>query len=192
MTNELNSSELKPSELTNCPSKSEEAIDLLLDYSAGRLDAQRTLLLERHMDGCADCAHFRHEQAAVWQALDAWEPAPVSIDFNRRLWQRIDADASSPWYSKAGLRQLVDALRLASTKSAMKPAIPLAVALLAIAGGFLMDHPGARTVQPNLSDSSRVSISEADQVERTLDDIQLLHQFDFAGDEQAGKTAKTM
>ena len=39
---------------------------------------------------------FRSEQAAVWEALDVWEPAPVSVDFNRKLWRRIDAAAADP------------------------------------------------------------------------------------------------
>jgi hypothetical protein len=41
-----------------------------------------------------------------------------------------------------------------------------------IAAGFLLDHPGTRT------SATGVSVREADQVEQTLDDIQLLHQLD--------------
>ena len=86
-----------------CPLKSESSIaennlDLLLDYSAGRLDGEanqvRRMALEDHMTLCSDCSAFRVGQAEVWQALDAWEPEPVSMDFNRRLWQQIDAAAA--------------------------------------------------------------------------------------------------
>ena len=92
-----------------------------------------------------------------------WEPAPVSLDFNRRLWQRIDAAASAPWY-----KGLAEALRFAN----WKPVIPLTAAALVMAAGFLLDHPR------NGNQAQGVSVTEADQVEQTLDDIQLLRQFD--------------
>lgn len=145
-----------------CPLQSEETY-LLLDYSAGRLDAARAAILARHMETCPDCASFRKEQKTVWNALDAWEPAPVSMDFNRRLWQRIDAAAAAPWY-----QSLAESLRFAN----WKPVVPLTAAILVIAAGFLLDHPGAKNPVPG------VSAKEAAQVEQTLDDIQLLGQLD--------------
>jgi hypothetical protein len=142
-----------------CPVKTNEA-DLLLEYSAGRLDAPRAAGLEHHLKTCLQCASFLREQTAVWNALDLWEPAPVSLDFNRRLWQRIEA---TPWY--AGL---FEAIRFAN----WKPALPLSAALLMIAAGFMLDHPGRRKPVPG------VSVKEATQVEQALEDIQLLHQLD--------------
>ncbi len=153
----------------NCPLLREETADLLLDYSAGRLDASRAAMLERHMDGCAACNTFRLEQTAVWDALDAWKPMPVSIDFNRRLWQRIDAAANAPWY-----RSLADAMRFAN----WKPVLTLALAVLMIAGGFLLDHPGSPRPSNAPASVRGVSVTEADQLEQTLDDIQLLRQLD--------------
>jgi hypothetical protein len=150
-----------------CPLQTEET-DLLLDDSAGRLarrglNANRAALLAQHMEKCPACAAFRTQQKAVWDALDLWEPPPVSMDFNRRLWKRIDDAAAAPWYVN-----LAESLRLAN----WKPMLPLTAAILVIAGGFLLDHPGGKNATPG------VSVSEADQVEQTLDDIQLLHQLD--------------
>jgi hypothetical protein len=138
-----------------CPLLTGET-DLLLDYSAGRLPDRE---IANHAAGCPGCGRFVREQAMVWKALDAWEPAPVSMDFNRRLWQRIDAAAAVPWYRNFG--------------EIWKPAIPLTAAILVIAAGFLLDHPGAR--QPRVPG---VTVQEANQVEQTLDDIQLLDQLD--------------
>lgn len=152
----------------NCPLGSEETRDLLIDYSAGRLDTAAAAALDRHVENCADCGAFLREQAAVWNALDAWEPAPVSIDFNRRLWLRIDDAANAPWY-----RLLADSLRFAN----WKPAFPLALAVLAIAGGFLLDHQ-RRNAPASPATVQGVSFTEADQLEQTLDDIQLLRQLD--------------
>ena len=162
----------------NCPLQKPETSDILLDYAAGRLDAVRAVGLERHMAMCSRCAAFRMEQAAVWDALDAWHPAPVSMDFNRRLWHRIDT-ANVPWY-----RALAGSLRYSS----WKPAIPLAAAIMVVATGFLLDHPGAKVSPvPGVS----VSVTEADQVEQTLEDIQLLHQLDVATAPN-GTTSKRM
>ena len=168
-----------------CPLKSDETIEVLMDYTARTLDAVQSGLLERHMDQCLNCATFRDDQAAVWQALDAWEPAPVSMDFNRRLWQRIGEDQAAPWYTKIGFRNLGLQIR----GSAWKPALSVAAAVLVVATGFVLDHSGTRTGSPTTAVESRVTITEADQVERTLDDIQLLHQFDTAADgEPASRT----
>jgi anti-sigma factor RsiW len=156
-----------------CPLQTKETVDLLIDYSARRLDAAKTASLERHLETCEECAAFHVEQAAVWEALDAWEPLPVSADFNRRLWQRIDAVAAEPWY-----KSLATSMRFAN----WKPVLPLAAAVVVIAMGFVLDHPGDRVFSPGISGHSvteqSMSVKEADQVEQTLDDIQLLHQFD--------------
>ena len=132
------------------------------------------------MENCAACASFRTEQTAVWNALDLWEPAPVSMDFNRRLWQRIDVAAAAPWY-----RSLLDSVRLTN----WKPLIPLTAAILAIAGGFLLDHPSHDTPAPGVPVIG-VSVKEADQVEQTLDDIQLLQQLDAVAPPNGGNSKK--
>jgi hypothetical protein len=155
-----------------CPLRKEETAHLLLDYSAGRLDAVRVAVLQQHMESCADCAAFRLQQAAVWDAMDDWQPAPVSPDFNQRLWQRIEAGDSAPWYER-----LAESLRFAH----WKPVLPLTAAILMIAAGFLLDHPGGKiSVQSGSTVANSVSVTEADQVEQALDDIQLLRQLNAA------------
>ena len=148
----------------DCPLRTQSA-DLLLDYSAGRLDAAARAALERHMNFCQNCAVFGTDQASVWQALDLWEPMPVSQDFNRNLWRRIDAAAAIPWY-----RSLAQSLGFAN----WKPVLPLTAAIALIAAGFLLDHRG--TPRPD----GGFTLNEARQVEQTLEDIQLLGLFDQA------------
>ncbi len=152
-----------------CPLWHEDSADVLLDYSAGRLDKARAAALERHIETCDACAVFGVQQSALWSALDEWEPEPVSMDFNRRMWQKIDRLEAEPWY-----RRLADSLRL----GAWKPVIPLAAAVVLVATAFVMDHSGNIPVSPGVREANDVSITEVDQVERTLDDVQLLKQFD--------------
>jgi anti-sigma factor RsiW len=166
----------------NCPLKSEETIDVLLDYSTGRLDAARSTRFEQHRKTCAECATFLAGQTEVWQTLDAWQPEPVSLDFNRRLWQRIDVAAAAPWY-----RKLADSLSM----GAWKPALPLTAAVFLVGMAFMMDHRSPVQVAPANAAAYGVSVAEAQQLEETLDDIQLLRQLDAAtGSESAG--SKTM
>jgi len=165
----------------NCPMQSEDTAEILLGYAAGRLDRAGAAKLEMHLKTCAVCAEFCGEHQAMWSALDAWEPAPVSMGFNRGLWAKIDAAAAAPWYVRLG-----HGLRLGT----WKPVAPLAVAALVIAGGFLLDHPSGRTQAVSEKPVAAVSVAEAEQVEETLDDIQLLYQFESAA-EQA-QTQKQM
>jgi hypothetical protein len=159
-----------------CPLQAGQA-DLLLDDAAGTLarpglDAATVMALSAHMETCPDCLAFRAGQKTVWNALDLWEPVPVSQDFNRRLWQRIDAAAVAPWYTRLA----------GSLRESWKPLIPLTAAILVIAGGFLLDRPGASRPTHD------VTIIEADQVEQTLDDIQLLRQLDATATQNGSQT----
>lgn len=166
---------------TNCPTE-----DMLLDYIAGRLDRAQVSLFEAHAEHCARCAAMRMSQAAVWQSLDEWKPAPVSAGFNRELWRRIDADArQSSW-----TQELAAALQF----NFWKRLAPLAVAVALIVTGFVFDHAGkqAGTVQANSPASIVVTASEADQLDRALDDIQLLHEVDASAGADSAKPASSV
>ena len=78
-----------------CPMEAGGNADLLLDYAAGKLKADIREQLEQHMKICAACGEFVGAQSSVWQALDSWEPAEVSLDFDRRLYER-DRTAECP------------------------------------------------------------------------------------------------
>jgi uncharacterized Zn-binding protein involved in type VI secretion len=151
----------------NCPNE-----EVLLDYIAGRLDGAQASLFARHGDECARCGQLVAAQAAVWRSLDEWKPAPVSAGFNRELWRRIDADEeASSWR-----RDLGAALRF----DFWKRLAPLAVAL--VVTGYMLDHSGkpiARTGSGSVA-AFVVTASDADQLDRALDDLQLLHEADTA------------
>jgi anti-sigma factor RsiW len=168
----------------NCPLKAEDTFDVLLDYSAGKLDRNASARFERHIAACAECTAFVAGQSEVWKTLDVWEPQPVGMDFNRQLSRRIDAAAAAPWYTK-----LADSLRM----GAWKQAVPLAAAVVLVTTAFMMDHQTVVKVTPNTVGGSygasltNVSATEAEQLEQTLDDIQLMRQLDAAvGGESTG------
>jgi len=147
----------------NCPIKSQENTEWLIEYSADRLDKERTALVARHLETCPECARFVRAQRRVWDALGRWEAEPVSAGFDRRLYHRIDAQPAS-WMSRL-FRPLHPLWR---------PVVPLAAACLLIVAGVVLHAPKAVL---NPADSQvRIEKTSAEQVERTLDDMQMLRE----------------
>src|ERR1035441_8533117 len=81
----------------NCPMEARQGSELLLEYTAGRLEACEASALEAHLESCTRCREFARSQKMVWQALEAWEAEPVSMDFDRRLFARIERAPVSWW-----------------------------------------------------------------------------------------------
>jgi anti-sigma factor RsiW len=162
----------------NCPIKTQENADWLLEYSAGRLDHERASLVARHVETCQDCARFVRAQQAVWNALSQWEPEPVSADFDRRLYRTIKAKPVS-WINRI-FRPL---------QPLWRPVVPLAAACLLIVAGVVLHTPQATV---NTADSQvRVEKVEPEQVERTLDDMQMLRELTLAPSKE-DHTSKSM
>jgi anti-sigma factor RsiW len=167
----------------NCPTE-----DVLLDYIAGRLNVAQAAQFERHADRCAHCGELRAAQSMLWRSLDEWKPAPVSAGFNRELWRRIDADSVKTSWARAAFQF-----------SFWKRVAPLAVALALVVTGFVFDHSGKPVgvdagVQSALGAGAPivVTVGEADQLDRALDDIQLLHEVDAASHNAAKSDSGVM
>ena len=100
-----------------CPIETQENAELLLSYSARRLNPESTAILEAHMELCLACQEFRDGQRALWEALDQWEARPVSADFDRRLYRRIEEQDRMGWWTRVfgSMRPMF-----------LRPALPLA------------------------------------------------------------------
>ncbi len=149
-----------------CPLESRDNADVLLDYCARKLNPEMTATLERHMEVCPSCREFADAQRAVWKALDEWEAIPVSPDFNRRLYARIDREAASWW--QPVLRPFRPLLAIQGLPIA-------AAACLVIMAGLLLERPAEA---PDAGDTgTQVEAIQADQVDRALQDMELLRDF---------------
>jgi hypothetical protein len=139
---------------------------LLLSYSARKLNPESTAILEAHMEVCPQCREFRDGQRALWEALDQWEARPISADFNRRLYRKIEEQERLGWWGR---------IFGAGRPMFLRPALPLAAtACLVLAAGFIID-PG-RIVTPA---GETPQVREVEQVERTLEDMEMLRQFNL-------------
>ena len=146
---------------------------LLLDYAAGKLKADARAQMDRHMETCPACGQFAGAQQSVWQALDKWEPADVSLDFDRRLYARIDHDTS--WWARL-LRPL---------NPLWRHSVPIAAtAGVIIMAGLLMNRPAA--VPTPLPRTAEVEALQPEQLQSALDDMEMLRQFNQLVPDNAG------
>jgi anti-sigma factor RsiW len=151
----------------NCPTKRNEDAEILLDYCAQTLSPLRTAEFEVHLKQCADCSRLVEAQKEVWGALEAWTPAPVSINFDARLYARIAREQAAPAW-QLWLRRI---FQPALPYSLWKSAVPLAAACAVLAAGLAMRTPqAANSVQPQL----RVDKVDIEQVEQALEDFDIL------------------
>ena len=150
----------------NCPAKSIQSSEILLDYCARTLDSSQTAELEKHLAECADCSRFVDAQRDVWLALEQWTPQPVSPGFDARLYARIAGEQAAPAW-RTWLRRL---LQPPIPYALWKPAVPLAAACAVLAAGFFMHAPAPVDGTTKLH-AEKVDI---EQVEKTLEDFDLL------------------
>lgn len=151
--------------MMRCPIEAPENAELLLEYCARTLSPEVSAVLERHMEICPACREFAQGQQAVWQALDQWEAAPVSMDFDRRLYRRIEQ-------SKAWWDPLVRPFRALAAYRAV-PA--MAAVVLMVAAGVMLQHPNEAPA-PVQQDLAIVEV-QAEQVEQALDAMDMLSEF---------------
>jgi anti-sigma factor RsiW len=151
----------------NCPSANHNP-ELLVALAAGELTLDCVQELESHLAVCPACRSAATEQAAVWRSLDAWDAPPVSVDFNRRLYSRIEQGAGLSWFQR-----LAHAFRSMPLRQALPLSATAGLLLMAGLIAYNPIHPAPAAPNGN--------IVRANQVERTLDDIELLRQFNSAG-----------
>ena len=163
----------------NCPLETRDNAQQLLDYCSRKLDPQTTAILERHITVCPACREFAVQQKAVWEALDAWDAGPVPVDFDRRLYTRIDNDV--PWWH-AFFRPLT--LRWNVIASA-------AGVFVLLGAGLLLNRPTA-IAPPAPPEAAQVQPAavQPEQVERALDAMDMLAEFDSHVKSPAERNAK--
>ncbi len=147
-----------------CPIEGRNDPGLLLEYCARKLNPETSAKLALHISECPACSAWVHRQELVWQALDNWETPPVSDNFNRRLFSRIEAAERAPWWRRAFQSRLI-----------LRP-----VLAVALASGLVVAVFVTRPHVPGPRPSQAVETVDADRLERALDDVEMLQQLDGA------------
>ncbi len=160
----------------DCPAHDSGKSGIFVSYAAGTLSGVELEALERHLEVCAECRREAAAQREVWAALDVWTPAPVPPDFDSRLYERIAAEGSRRWWHFALRPEFSFRFRAAA---------PVAAACLTLLVALLLRAPQAprpAALPPAAAVSTAPVKIDADQVERSLDDIEMLKQMGFAAD----------
>jgi len=147
-----------------CPLETRDDREILVAYSCRTLNPGDTGRLETHLESCTACAEFVRGQLAVWEALDGWEAAPVSADFDRRLTARIAGQAS--WW---------DRLRGRLGMLLVYRALPATAVAALVVVGVLLERPSPPSIPKPTT--SPVEALQPDQVVRALDEMEVLDQF---------------
>ena len=150
----------------NCPIENREGAEIVLAYCAGKLDAGTSAILEEHIKICPACREFAERQQSVWKALDAWEAAPVSPDFDRRLYARIDQEVS-----------LWDLILRPFRPLLVRQGLPIAAAVgVVLMAGFLLDRPAGMSPASMQDTSAIVEPMAPDQAEPTLQEMEMMRE----------------
>jgi anti-sigma factor RsiW len=161
-----------------CPIETPEGKELLLAHSTERLEAGRSALLDEHIQACPACRAFVAAQDAVWSALDAWEAAPVSADFDRRLYERIEKEVS--WW---------DLLIRPFRPLMMRQGLPIAAAaVVLLVAGFLMQRPGGISLSsvPESAEVETAAPVAQEQAEHALQEMEMMREFNSLVRPEAG------
>jgi len=145
--------------MRECPLENANSAELIVAYGARTLDPEAEAAFERHMATCAHCRELATAQREVWSAMDAWTPAPISEDFDRKLYQRIATEEQGTWWQRA--------LR---ANWSWRPAMPVAAACAVLVAAFLLRSPAP---PPSPQSQNQPSL-EIEQVQHALDDIEML------------------
>jgi anti-sigma factor RsiW len=149
----------------------EKREERLLDYVSGSLDTQEAALFEKHLQTCAACSEFVTGQKSVWESLDLFEPAPVSAAFERRLYERI---AQTSWWGR-----LVAAVTVPFRAPAfLRQGLPLITAAAMLTAAVIVwERPSPAPPPPAALSAEADQPLQPDQVQRALDDMEMLREF---------------
>lgn len=155
----------------------------IIDYCAGRLTPEDKSVLREHLKVCAACKDTAQAQNEVWSALDVWVPPAVAGDFDARLYAKIDAYQRQSWW-----RRTLESL---SGTWSFTPAMPIAVACSVLVAAFLLNSSLPKHSPPtSVPQSSEIKI-DVQQIERALDDLDMITQLRGASPQAASEPLRS-
>ena len=165
----------------NCLYNNKNGTEILLDYGAGALDAERAAALEQHAAECSDCRALLAAQRYVWNALDEVGAPEVSPDFDARLYARIAREDANPSW-KRSVETWVRGF--APGGMSWKPVMACGAAAAVLAVGLMVRMPQLHESVSQVrteshseavhTDSVHTEVMNAEQVEVSLDDLEIL------------------
>lgn len=192
-----------------CPLKADDrrgeayrqASEAILAYGAGALPAVDTTAFRQHLNTCAECKQTIEAQREVWSALDSWTPneAPSNLpsnflpsNFDERLYARIGAYERQSGWSRVSSRVWRSVANAFSPGWSWKPIMPIAVACTALIVASLMNSPVPKHLPPPSVQQTSDTGVDLQQIERALDDLDMLKQFGLTSPQAGSKPLRTL
>ena len=146
----------------------EEVLEIIMDPRGGPSPgspARQEFLACLESDRTLQALYER--QQTVWESLDEWESVDPSLDFDRRLFAKIELAASKhPWYL--------------AIFPGFRPSFAVGLAALLIAAATMLPHrPGSGP--GGVEGTGLAAVEDAayvDGLHAALDDIEMLVEFD--------------
>ena len=164
-----------------CPIQNENP-EFLIGFAAGSLDAVAMQKMEAHIVACAECKGALAAQTAVWKALDSWEAMPVSLDFDAKLYARIERRQSTVW------GRLKTAILPAESWGNWRLSMSVATVFILLLGAFALRSPdGSFAFDDEEIAAVTLDSHEIEQAERVLEDVEMVASFtdDVKSDQKA-------
>ena len=158
-----------------CPKAIRGGEATLVAFVAGKVRGPDGARLRAHLEDCERCRDYVEGQRAIWQLLDDWQPELQNTNFNSDFASRLAHLPPEPWFVEIGRRVAARMLKPAFTFSAIAAVLAVSVYVRNpfVASGHTQFVPRTVASAPRV-----ISPVEAEQVDRAIDDMQLLHQLD--------------
>lgn len=156
-----------------CLYKNKRGTEILLDYCAGALAAERAEALEKHALECGECRALIAAQKRLWNLLDEVDAPEVSADFDAHLYARIAREDAGPAWKASWKKWLRG---FAPGGLSWKPLVAAAAVLaVGLAVGLTVHAPMIHMPESRSSSRQvRAESIDADRVEVTLEDLEML------------------
>lgn len=147
-------------------------IEMILDPSRRPLPGSREhQAFLAYLESSPECRTMYEQQEAVWEALEMWAPVEPSAGFDHSIYGRIPQRPmqSVRWWG--GL--------LAEWIGPWRPGLAAGLAALLLIAGMIVSYQPRAEVQSSATALSAGTESEyLEQIDQTLDDIEMLADFE--------------
>ncbi len=154
----------------------DEALERIIDPHGPPSDGGERREFEAWLERDAELREAFERQQALFGAMDAWRGAEPSVGFDRGVYARIEAEQAR----RSGWR--------AWLIPSWKPAMAAGMAAAAVLVGMFAWQPAAEAPEPQQYAVKTLPAHDAaylEEIDRALDDMEMLADFDAFLDENA-------
>ncbi len=148
--------------------------EIVLNFCTRKLDPDTAAIFRKHVVLCPECRDFVDAQEEIWRELDRLEPCVISPDFDARLYARIEAEEARSWRT-----------RLFGRVPTRQGALALTAVCATVVAALFLRPSAERGTDRERRETVRIEALEPEQIDRTIEDMEMLRQFSTPGQVRA-------